>query len=112
LALSHADPSSAAVAHPSSIYDGATKQLKSDVIENCVAPIAFACAETDAAFPTEARRQAEDILVKNKAHYYFQIFSGVSHGFGTRGDPADGAQRFAKEECARGFVHWFNRFAA
>lgn len=49
--------------------------------------------ETDTAFPTEARRQAEDILVKNKMHYYFQIFSGVSHGFGTRGDPADDTQR-------------------
>ena len=49
--------------------------------------------ETDAAFPTEARRQAEDILVKNGAQYYFQIFSGASHGFGARGDPADDAQR-------------------
>ena len=49
--------------------------------------------ETDAAFPAQARREAEEILVKNKAHYYFQIFSGVSHGFGTRGDPADDAQR-------------------
>ncbi|KAF8555052.1 alpha/beta-hydrolase [Imleria badia] len=101
-----------AIAHPSNICDSETKQLKADVIENCVAPMAFGCADTDAAFPVEARRQAEDILVKNKAHYYFQIFSGVSHGFGTRGDPADDAQRFAKEECARGFLHWFNRFAA
>lgn len=50
-------------------------------------------AEIDQAFPTEARRQAEDILIKNKAHYYFQIFSGASHGFGARGDPADDAQR-------------------
>ncbi|KAG8219213.1 Alpha/Beta hydrolase protein [Butyriboletus roseoflavus] len=101
-----------AVAHPSSIYDGATKQLKSDLIENCVAPIAFGCAEIDQAFPVEARRQAEDILVKNKAHYYFQIFSGTTHGFGARGDPADDSQRFGKEECARGFLQWFNRFAA
>ncbi|KAI9566330.1 dienelactone hydrolase [Boletus coccyginus] len=99
-----------AVAHPSNIYDSKTKQLKVDVIQN--SPIAFGCAETDAAFPTEARRQAEDILVREKANYYFQIFSGVSHGFGARGDPADDAQRFAKEECARGFLHWFNRFAA
>jgi dienelactone hydrolase len=101
-----------AVAHPSNIYDATTKQLKSELIENCVAPIAFGCAEIDGAFPTAARRQTEDILVKNKAHYYFQVFSGVSHGFATRGDPADDTQRFAKEECARGFLHWFNRFAA
>jgi len=100
-----------AVAHPSNICDDETKQLKSDIIENCVAPIAFGCAETDFAFPTEARRQAEDILAKNKAQYYIQIFGGVSHGFGTRADPTNDTQRFAKEECASGFLHWFNRFA-
>ncbi|KAG9308285.1 Alpha/Beta hydrolase protein [Chiua virens] len=93
-----------AVAHPSSLLDPATKQLKVEVFENCV--------EIDHAFPAAARRQAEDVLAKNKAHYYFQIFSGVSHGFGTRGDPADDTQRFAKEECARGFLHWFNSFVA
>ena len=49
--------------------------------------------ESDFAFPVEARRKAEDILVKNKAHYYFQIFSGVSHGFAARGDPSDDTQR-------------------
>jgi dienelactone hydrolase len=43
--------------------------------------------ETDAAFPASLRRRAEDILVEKKATYYFQIFSGVSHGFGTRADP-------------------------
>jgi len=102
----------AAVAHPSRLYDGATKQLDAQVIEKCVAPIAFGCAETDMAFPTEARRQAEDILVKNEAQYYFQVFSGTTHGFGTRGDLSDDTQRFAKEECARGFLQWFDRFAA
>ena len=42
--------------------------------------------ETDFSFPTEARRKAEDILVKNKKQYFIQVFSGVNHGFAVKGD--------------------------
>ena len=45
------------------------------------------CVETDQTFPKESRRRAEDILEEVKATYHVQIFSGVTHGFGTRGDP-------------------------
>ena len=38
-------------------------------------------------FPLEKRRRAEDILVRNKSNYHFQVFSGVVHGFATRGNP-------------------------
>jgi hypothetical protein len=44
--------------------------------------------ETDFTFPTESRRRAEDILIETKATYHIQLFSGVNHGFATRGDPA------------------------
>ena len=44
--------------------------------------------ETDQTFPKESRRRAEDILEEVKATYHIQIFSGVTHGFGTRGDPS------------------------
>jgi dienelactone hydrolase len=44
--------------------------------------------ETDKTFPKESRRRAEDILEEVGATYHVQIFSGVTHGFGTRGDPA------------------------
>ena len=43
--------------------------------------------ETDHTFPKESRRRAEDILEEVKATYHLQLFSGVTHGFGTRGDP-------------------------
>lgn len=49
--------------------------------------------ENDHAFPVEARRQAEDLLVKIRAQYYIQVFSGASHGFGARADISDDAQR-------------------
>jgi dienelactone hydrolase len=43
--------------------------------------------ETDRTFPAAARHRAEDILAEIKATYHVQLFSGVSHGFATRGDP-------------------------
>ena len=50
--------------------------------------LTLACfIETDKTFPKESRRRAEDILEEIKATYHVQLFSGVSHGFGTRGDP-------------------------
>jgi len=48
--------------------------------------------ETDFASPAPFRRRAEDILAEKKATYYFQIFSGVSHGFGTKGGPGEETQ--------------------
>ena len=43
--------------------------------------------ETDHMFPKDSRRRAEDILEEVKATYHIQLFSGATHGFGTRGDP-------------------------
>jgi dienelactone hydrolase len=43
--------------------------------------------EEDHTFPHAARRRAEDIMVSRKCTYYFQVFSGVKHGFAVRGDP-------------------------
>jgi dienelactone hydrolase len=45
--------------------------------------------ETDFTFPTESRRRAEDILIETKATYHIQLFSGVQHGFATKGDPTN-----------------------
>ena len=61
-------------------------------------------------FTLEYRRKAEDIFLEEKTHYHFQVFHGVSHGFAVRGDMDEEMQRWAKEECARGFAGWFNRF--
>jgi dienelactone hydrolase len=43
-------------------------------------------AEIDNAFPSESRRRAVDILIERKATFHLQLFSGVAHGFATRGD--------------------------
>jgi hypothetical protein len=70
-------------------------------------------------------------LEEFKATYHVQIFSGVAHGFGTRGDPdvensrmfykpwnfprlslvADLILGWAKEKSAQGIIEWFIRFS-
>lgn len=96
--------SCAAVAHPTSLTEELLRASK--------VPLLFSCAETDTAFPASFRRQVEDILVEKKATYYFQIFSGVSHGFATRANPEVETERWAKEECHRAMVQWFKRFSS
>lgn len=93
----------AAVAHPTA--------LTVDSVSKSSTPVLFSCADIDNAFKPDLRRSVEDVLSAKKVTYYFQIFSGVSHGFATRADPSVETQRWAKEECARSVVQWFKRFS-
>ncbi|KAF8798403.1 alpha/beta-hydrolase [Phlegmacium glaucopus] len=97
------DVVAAAFAHPAS--------LNEDHFRKLTKPLLLSCAETDFTFPAESRRRAEDILAEVKATYHVQIFSGVSHGFGTRGDPNVENSRWAKEKSAQGIIEWFVRFS-
>jgi len=92
-----------AIAHPGHVDENHFENLKK--------PLLLSCPEDDFTFPTEARRRAEDIMVKNKASYYFQIFSGVKHGYAVRGNPEAEHERWAKEETVRGVKEWFARFS-
>ncbi|KAJ6516862.1 Alpha/Beta hydrolase protein [Mycena vitilis] len=96
------DVVAAAFAHPAFLTEDQFKNLKH--------PFLMSCAETDHTFPADFRRRAEDILVEKKAQYQVQLFSGVSHGFATRGDSEQPDNRYAKEESARGIIGWFTRF--
>jgi len=93
----------AAFAHPA--------YLNEDHFKKITKPLLLSCAETDRTFPKESRRRAEDILEEVKATYHLQLFSGVSHGFGTRGDPEVENSRWAKEKSAQGIIEWFLRFS-
>ncbi|KAI9069682.1 alpha/beta-hydrolase [Trametes sanguinea] len=84
--------------------------LDEDHFRGIKRPLLMSCAEVDHTFPLESRRRAEDMLVEQKAMYYIQVFSSVKHGFTTRGDPNVPAERWAKEESARGILDWFNHF--
>ncbi|PPQ79650.1 hypothetical protein CVT24_010246 [Panaeolus cyanescens] len=85
--------------------------LNEDHFRNIKKPLLLSCSEVDMTFPTEERRRAEDILAEIKATYHVQIFSGVVHGFATRGDPEIENTRWAKEESARSIIEWFIRFS-
>ncbi|KAJ3516032.1 hypothetical protein NLJ89_g1379 [Agrocybe chaxingu] len=85
--------------------------LNEDHFRNLKKPLLLSCAETDHTFLTESRRRAEDILAEIKATYHVQVFSGVVHGFATRGDPEVENSRWAKEESARSIIEWFKRFS-
>lgn len=65
-------------------------------------------AETDNIFPTEKRRESEDILVGIKATYQINLFSGVEHGFAVRGDISKKHIKFAKEQAFFQAVAWFD----
>jgi len=86
--------------------------LEESHFEKLARPLLLSCSEIDHLFPLESRRRAEDILVRNKSCYFFQVFSSVSHGFAVRGDPDAPHERWAKEESARGIKEWFTRFSA
>ncbi|KAF8168564.1 Alpha/Beta hydrolase protein [Crassisporium funariophilum] len=85
--------------------------LNEDHFTKITKPLLLSCAETDATFPSESRRRAEDLLAENKATYHVQVFSGVTHGFALRGDPEIENARWAKEESARSIIDWFIRFS-
>ncbi|KAE9396574.1 alpha/beta-hydrolase [Gymnopus androsaceus JB14] len=92
----------ASLAHPAFLNENHFRNMKT--------PLMLSCAETDHTFPLKERRIAEDILVENKAQYFFQIFSGVEHGFASRSDPSTPDNLWGKEQSARGISMWFHRF--
>jgi dienelactone hydrolase len=94
----------AAVAHPAFLEESHFEKIQ--------APLLLSCAEIDHTFPLESRRRAEDILAQRKSAYHIQVFSGVKHGFASRGDPENPDGFWAKEQSARGIMEWFKRFSA
>lgn len=94
----------AAFAHPAFLDESHFEKIK--------APLLMSCAEVDHTFPLDARRRAEDILVQRKCQYHIQVFSGVEHGFASKGNLQDPNVCWAKEESARGIAQWFQRFSA
>ncbi|KAF9444517.1 alpha/beta-hydrolase [Macrolepiota fuliginosa MF-IS2] len=94
----------AAFAHPAF--------LDEDDFRKLTKPLLILAAETDHTFPPESRRRAVDILQEVNATYHVRLFSGVSHGFASRGDPNVENSRWAKEEAAASVVGFFSRFIA
>lgn len=78
-------------------------------------PLSIAAAETDDIFPEEKRHETETILKELsvgslKIPYQMNIYSGVVHGFATRGDPNDRRAKFAKEQAFLQAVQFFDEW--
>ncbi|KAF8959819.1 dienelactone hydrolase family-domain-containing protein [Flammula alnicola] len=96
---------------PFTVDLAATDKVAADEFRNLKKPLLLSCAETDQTFPTEARHRAENILAEIKATYHVQVYSGVSHGFATRGDISVENIRWAREQSAQNTINWFKRFS-
>ncbi|CAA7266420.1 unnamed protein product [Cyclocybe aegerita] len=101
----------AAFAHPGAANEDHFKKLKIHFVTSSTFQGHALTIETDNSFPVKSRRRAEDILIEIKATYQIKVYSGVSHGFATRGDPEVENSRWAKENSARSMIEWCNRFS-
>ncbi|KAL6859521.1 dienelactone hydrolase [Trichoderma novae-zelandiae] len=90
------------IAHPSFVEE--------DELAALSGPLSIAAAETDSIFPTTMRHKSEEILIETKQPFQINLFSGVEHGFGIRGDPSVKIQKFAKEQAFSQAVAWFDEY--
>ncbi|KAM0331266.1 hypothetical protein ACHAQA_002936 [Verticillium albo-atrum] len=89
-------------AHPSFI--------DSEELAAITGPLAISAAENDSIFPPEKRHESEVILKGTGQPYQITLFSGVEHGFATRGDMSKKHLRFAKEQAFQQAAAWFDYF--
>ncbi|CCD23031.1 protein AIM2 NDAI_0A08780 [Naumovozyma dairenensis CBS 421] len=94
-----------AIAHPSGVSIDELKLIGKNK------PLLIAAAETDPIFPAELRHQTEDTLKEIGARYQIDLFSGVSHGFASRGDASDPVIKYAMDKALHDQIFWFKHFS-
>ncbi|EOA85008.1 uncharacterized protein SETTUDRAFT_91631 [Exserohilum turcica Et28A] len=90
------------MAHPSFVH--------ADEVKGIQGPLSIAAAEIDDIFTLDERRQTEDLLTQHTVPYQIFLYSGVEHGFATKGDLANGKARFAKEQAFFQAVCWLDGY--
>ncbi|KAJ6172431.1 Hydrolase tropI, partial [Penicillium chermesinum] len=90
------------VAHPSFVDAEEVAAIKG--------PLSISAAEVDSIFPAPKRHETEAILAKTGQRYQINLFSGVEHGFASRGDMSDPKAKFAKESAFVQAVNWFHAY--
>lgn len=91
-----------AIAHPSFVTI--------EEVEAITKPILISAAEIDPIFTVELRHETEKVLVEGKKTFQIDLFSGVSHGFTSRGDISIPQVKYAKEKAFKDQVEWFNQY--
>ncbi|CAD0092405.1 unnamed protein product [Aureobasidium mustum] len=89
-----------AIAHPSFLSEGHVAGVQ--------APLYIVAPSDDELFPPDLRNRTQEILAKGKAQFSMQVYSGVGHGFATRANLEDPHAKWAKEQCFKNFVDWFD----
>lgn len=90
------------MAHPSFVSEEEFKAI--------AGPLSIAAAETDQIFPTEKRRQSEDILFTLDIPWQINVYSDVEHGFSVRADLTKPRVKWAKEQAFLQAVAWFDEY--
>ncbi|KAL3429925.1 dienelactone hydrolase [Aspergillus tetrazonus] len=70
-------------------------------------PLSISAAEHDAIFTTAKRHASEEILRGAGQAFQINLFSGMTHGFASRGDLSRQHVQFAKEQAFAQAVAWF-----
>ncbi|KAH9204851.1 esterase/lipase [Leptodontidium sp. 2 PMI_412] len=88
-------------------FIGHPAMVEQSELEKVTWPWAITAAEIDYIFPTNLRHSTEETLKKLGIPFQINLYSGVTHGFGVRGDPTVRKERYAKESAFLQALQWF-----
>ena len=75
-------------------------------IRNIGVPIQILAPETDTQLTPDLKEFCNSIIPTLGVSYAYEFFPGLAHGFATRGDPNDPAQRQGFLRAEKAVVHW------
>lgn len=101
--LSRAAIDAGAIAYPNFVSETELLAIKK--------PIIIAAAESDENFTASIRHRWESVLTEMGAKYYVGLFSKVSSGFATGGDPDDFWEKLSKEKAFEDQLWFFKLFS-
>ncbi|KAL8708753.1 MAG: hypothetical protein Q9220_006395 [cf. Caloplaca sp. 1 TL-2023] len=81
--------------------------LTKEEIDELAVPVQILAPEHDTSFTPELKEYANKTIPALGLQYDYQYFPGLSHGFGTRGDPNDEVQRRGLERAKNAASAWF-----
>ncbi|KAI4851626.1 dienelactone hydrolase [Aureobasidium sp. EXF-8845] len=91
------------IAHPSFL-----KESDKVTLLTRLAPLHIIAPTTDELFSPQQRARTEEILQQNGKGFSIQVYSNVSHGFATRANLEEPYVNWAKEQCFKSFIEWFD----
>lgn len=90
------------MAHPSNVDDNEIKGFQG--------PLSIAAAEYDDLFPQSCATRLRIFSRRKAFPCQINLFSGVSHGFGVRGDLTNPVFKWCKEQAFFQAIAWFDQY--